>query len=341
MRRNHPGARNSLWPAATGRPEDPTQLVHTLQPLGADGRHRAPGQRQAFSHDRTPGHSDRPIGTRQPVDTGHAANAGQPASTRGRHAVMWNPAEAPTRSPIPQVPQAPSSQAPGSPAPVASAAGEPTTPGHGNALGFTSAGGWRPATATHLQAYDVVVLAGGAARRFGGADKVLLPVAGRPMLERVLAAGAGARTTVVVGPRRPLPVAVRWTREDPPGSGPLAALAAGLSLCEAPITTVLAADMPMLDETVVAALVEAASADDVDGAVLTDDTGEQQPLAAAYRRQALQDVLTTIGDPRDRPMRLLLRALRLATVPNPRAALDCDTPDDLFHADRVAEQRLS
>jgi molybdopterin-guanine dinucleotide biosynthesis protein A len=159
------------------------------------------------------------------------------------------------------------------------------------------------------------------------------------MLERVLAAGAGARMTVVVGPRRPLPAPVRWTREDPPGSGPLAALAAGLSLCEAPVTVVLAADMPMLDEAVVAALVEAASADDVDGAVLTDDTGHQQPLAAAYRRDALRDALTRIGDPRDRPVRLLLSALRLATVPNSRAALDCDTPDDLVHADRLAERR--
>ncbi|MFD2077450.1 molybdenum cofactor guanylyltransferase [Actinopolymorpha cephalotaxi] len=86
--------------------------------------------------------------------------------------------------------------------------------------------------AAHGAAYDVIVLAGGGARRFGGTDKVLLPVGGRTMLDRVLAACVGAASVTVVGPRRPvdpsLPVRPRWTREDPPGSGPLAAVAAGL-----------------------------------------------------------------------------------------------------------------
>ncbi|MBT2472738.1 NTP transferase domain-containing protein, partial [Streptomyces sp. ISL-66] len=51
--------------------------------------------------------------------------------------------------------------------------------------------------------YDAIVLAGGAARRLGGADKPGLLVGGRPLLDRVLDACADARTTVVVGGRRP------------------------------------------------------------------------------------------------------------------------------------------
>jgi molybdopterin-guanine dinucleotide biosynthesis protein A len=188
--------------------------------------------------------------------------------------------------------------------------------------------------------FDVIVLAGGTARRFGGADKVLLPVAGRPMLERVIGAGAAARAVVVVGPPRPLPSgvpAVRWTRERPAGSGPLAAVAAGLSLCTSPVVVVLAGDMPLLDPGVVRQLVQAAGGGaGVDGAVLVDAEGRRQPLAAAYDRDALRQALAAIGDPHDRPMRLLLDELRLATLPDPRAALDCDTPEKLEHADALA-----
>ncbi|MFB7377255.1 NTP transferase domain-containing protein, partial [Kitasatospora purpeofusca] len=51
--------------------------------------------------------------------------------------------------------------------------------------------------------YDVIVPAGGAARRLGGADKPALTVGETTLLDRVLAACAGAGTTVVVGPARP------------------------------------------------------------------------------------------------------------------------------------------
>jgi molybdopterin-guanine dinucleotide biosynthesis protein A len=188
-------------------------------------------------------------------------------------------------------------------------------------------------------AYDVVVLAGGSARRLGGIDKVLLPVAGRPLLERVVAAAGGGRTVTVVGPRRVMAgaeVPIQWVREDPPGSGPLAALAAGARDGAAPVVVVLAADMPFVDADVVARLVLAASADGMDGAVVVDGADRPQPLAAAYQRTALDEALTAIGDPADRPVRLLLPRLRLAHVPDPRAALDCDTADDLAAADRLA-----
>ncbi|MFJ7987675.1 DUF6457 domain-containing protein [Streptomyces sp. NPDC096351] len=76
--------------------------------------------------------------------------------------------------------------------------------------------------------HDAVVLAGGAARRLGGADKPGVRVGGRPLLDRVLAACRGAERTVVVGAPRPTVRPVHWTREDPPGGGPLAALDAGV-----------------------------------------------------------------------------------------------------------------
>ncbi|MGV9756153.1 NTP transferase domain-containing protein, partial [Streptomyces tricolor] len=48
--------------------------------------------------------------------------------------------------------------------------------------------------------YDAVVLAGGAARRLGGADKPGLRVGGRALLDRVLAAcGSWSRAVMAIG----------------------------------------------------------------------------------------------------------------------------------------------
>jgi len=77
--------------------------------------------------------------------------------------------------------------------------------------------------------FAAVILAGGGARRLSGVDKPAIEIAGRSLLDRAVASVAGADPVVVVGPRRALAVGVRWTREDPPGAGPLAALAAGLT----------------------------------------------------------------------------------------------------------------
>lgn len=67
-----------------------------------------------------------------------------------------------------------------------------------------------------------IVLTGGRASRLGGVDKARLAVAGRPMVEAVLgAARAVAGPVRTVGPGGD-------TREDPPHSGPVAGIAAGL-----------------------------------------------------------------------------------------------------------------
>ncbi|HMA46864.1 MAG TPA: NTP transferase domain-containing protein, partial [Frankiaceae bacterium] len=132
-----------------------------------------------------------------------------------------------------------------------------------------------------LPPYDAVVLAGGRARRLGGADKPALEVGGRPLLDRVLGAVADAARLVVVGPCRPTARAVRWAREEPPGGGPAAALAAGLPLVTAEVVAVLAADLPFLSAELVAALRRSAAG--ADGALLVDPGGRDQVLAGVWR----------------------------------------------------------
>ncbi|MGW2249423.1 molybdenum cofactor guanylyltransferase [Kitasatospora sp. NPDC001660] len=184
--------------------------------------------------------------------------------------------------------------------------------------------------------YDVIVPAGGAARRLGGADKPGLTVGESTLLDRVLAACAGARTTVVVGPARPTArTGVRWTREQPPGGGPVAAVAAGLDLVGDGTVLLLAADLPFLDrrtvERLVTALDDAGPA--VEAAVLVDAGGRDQPLAAAYRTAALRGALSALGDPSGLPLRRLTGGLaRLLVADTDNAAYDCDTWEDLEQA---------
>jgi molybdopterin-guanine dinucleotide biosynthesis protein A len=188
--------------------------------------------------------------------------------------------------------------------------------------------------------YDVIVLAGGEARRLGGADKPALLVAGRPLLDHVLAGCAGARRRIVVGPRRVCAYDVLWCREDPPGGGPVAGIAAGLAHAEEELVVVLAADMPFVG-TAVPALVAAVAGHE--GAVLVDATGRDQPLAGAYRRAALAARLAacaSAGGGRGVPMYRLVAGLDLARVPDSgEAGTDCDTWADVDRVRRLGAAR--
>ena len=193
-----------------------------------------------------------------------------------------------------------------------------------------------PAPGTAPAVYDAVVLAGGAARRLGGADKPGLRVGGRALLDRVLAACAGARTTVVVADPRPTARPVTWAREEPPGGGPLAALAAGLRHTTAEHVVVVSADLPFLAAPTVGRLTVALAASDADGVLLTDAGGRDQPLVAAYRASALRRGLTAVAGGRadltGLPLRRLTDGLRLTRVPDAVASFDCDTWDDIATA---------
>ncbi|WP_405554166.1 NTP transferase domain-containing protein [Streptomyces sp. NBC_01171] len=187
--------------------------------------------------------------------------------------------------------------------------------------------------------YDAVVLAGGGARRLGGADKPGVQVGGRALLDRVLAACVDAVTTVVVADPRATARPVRWAREEPAGGGPVAALDAGLRLTTAEYAVVLSADLPFLGADTVHRLLAALRDSDADGAMLTDDDGRDQPLVAAYRTASLRGALADLapehgehGGLTGLPLRRLTGALRLTRLTDPLASFDCDTWEDIAHA---------
>ncbi|MFF2775034.1 DUF6457 domain-containing protein [Streptomyces sp. NPDC058052] len=221
-------------------------------------------------------------------------------------------------------------------------------------------------------AYDAVVLAGGAARRLGGVDKPAVRVGGRALLDRVLAACAGARLTVVVGDPRPTVRPVRWTREQRAGTGPVAALDAGAEALRAAgpapapepasapasasapapepasapasapeVLLVLSADLPFLGEATVRRLLAALDAEpEAEAALLTDSDGRDQPLVAVYRTGPLRRELDALRHTHrgldHLPLRYVtggLRAVRVAAGPDePAASFDCDTWEDIATA---------
>ncbi|MBQ1060642.1 molybdenum cofactor guanylyltransferase [Micromonospora sp. C41] len=224
-----------------------------------------------------------------------------------------------------------------------------------------------------MTGYAAVVLAGGAARRMGGVDKPARPVGGRPMLHRVLAAVADADQRIVVGPSGPVPGGVRTTREEPPGGGPVAAIAAGLALLDPGTTTValLAADLPLLTAAAVTELrraldtpaaerehdraaererepaAERASTLPPRGptvalACYVDGDGRRQQLCAVWRlpalRAALDRLAATRGGTLDgAPVRGLLTGVAVREVSwsgsGPPPWFDCDTDEDVRRAE--------
>ena len=181
-------------------------------------------------------------------------------------------------------------------------------------------------------AWVAVVLAGGRGRRLGGIDKPALVIGNRSLLDTAIEACSESAQIVVVGPERPTSTAVRWTQESPAGSGPLAALSAGIGRVPADVAVVvvLAADLPAVDAATVGRLVAALDASNADVVTLTDEAGRVQPLLAAYRLPALRRALRAIGGAGGLPVGRLLDHLRLATIADHGgAAKDIDTPQDL------------
>jgi molybdopterin-guanine dinucleotide biosynthesis protein A len=179
--------------------------------------------------------------------------------------------------------------------------------------------------------FDAVILAGGAATRFGGVDKPALDLDGRPLLAHVLDAVAAAQRRVVVGPPRAAPRGVLLCRESPPGGGPVAALAAGIVHTSASSVVVLAADQPWIGPAVVR-LLAGLAAGKVEAAILVDRKGRLNPLAAAWRRSTLLAALAR-ESPSGRAMRQLLDGVPLVLITDEDGwSLDCDTQADLDRA---------
>jgi molybdopterin-guanine dinucleotide biosynthesis protein A len=194
-------------------------------------------------------------------------------------------------------------------------------------------------------AYAAIVLAGGVGERLGGVDKAALDVGGATLLDRAVEASRGAAVIVVVGPQRALPAGVLAVQEDPPGGGPVAAVAAGLraqaSSVAAGTAVVLACDMPLVDRPAVERLVgELADRPDLDAVLYVDSDGHRQFLAAAYRTARLTEAIAAAGAADGASMRSVVAGLTVAGIAaHSDLTLDCDTWDDVERTRQLLEER--
>ncbi|MEA5361375.1 NTP transferase domain-containing protein [Amycolatopsis sp., V23-08] len=172
--------------------------------------------------------------------------------------------------------------------------------------------------------YAGIVVAGRPARRPSGVDERAPAVGGKPLLARAIHALDGAERVIAVGPRRP-GFDVVWTREPVPGTGPVAALAAGLAFVPEDVeaVAVLAADQPGVRRSTVDRLVAAVGG--ADGAVLVDAAGARQWLLGVWRVAALRAALPE--DLANAALRRTLGALDIVDVPAEPG--ETDTPEDL------------
>ena len=184
-------------------------------------------------------------------------------------------------------------------------------------------------------AYDAIVLAGGRSTRMGDVDKLQVVVDGATLLTHALAAVADARRVVVVAPEGTagLPAGVVRVQEDPPFSGPAAAMGAGLRALgddAAEHVVVVAADVPRVGDAVDALLAGLAAHPDHDGVVARTSDGRRQPLLSAHRTPSLVAALAAHEPLADLSATRVTSALDLVELDlDDEVVADVDTPDDL------------
>ena len=194
-----------------------------------------------------------------------------------------------------------------------------------------------------------IVLAGGRASRFG-ADKLAVPVDGRPLLHHaILAAGTVCDEIVVVvghdAARPSLPagadVRIRLVRDAVADSGPLGGLAAGLAAARGRLAILVGGDQPSLSPEILAELLLWLERE-VDGppldAVALAEEGRVRPLPAALRIATVRPVVAALLDGETRCLVGVLERVRVGTIeperwrlidPGGTSLRDVDTPDDL------------
>ncbi len=176
-----------------------------------------------------------------------------------------------------------------------------------------------------------VVLCGGASSRFGS-DKTRARLGDATVLDHLLDALPRDWAVVCVGPQRPTRRAgLAWVREEPPGGGPVAGIAAALPLLDTAVTVLVAGDMPYAGRPA-AALARHLGEHPAHGAVAAADAdGRLQPLLAAFRTEALRSAVP--ARPAGTPARQLLDAATAFGIRVPTdASTDVDTPPDLERA---------
>ncbi|PTE23594.1 CTP--molybdopterin cytidylyltransferase [Cereibacter changlensis JA139] len=180
---------------------------------------------------------------------------------------------------------------------------------------------------------SILILAAGASSRMRGADKLLEPVEGVPLL-RLLAQRALAtevRVLVALPPDRPSRtvalegLAVERTTVAEAAEGMAAALRVGAAAVRGPLM-VLLGDLPEITTEDLQAMLKAGR--ETPEAILRATSAEGQPgHPILFPPALLPELMRLTGDTGARAL-LAGRPLRLIALPGRHATTDLDTPED-------------
>lgn len=178
-----------------------------------------------------------------------------------------------------------------------------------------------------------IVLAGGRSTRMGR-DKAQVVAHGERLIDRLLRQLPPQVVPVVVSPAE-LGISCPVVCEDPPHSGPVAGVAAGVAwiahthptISLVAVLAVDAPDSPLLIPQLADALRGAGP--QVDAVTVLAD-GYIQPLGVLWRLAALQAALARVDDFTKTPLKRLLRGANVITItPAGGIERDYDTPEEL------------
>ena len=185
---------------------------------------------------------------------------------------------------------------------------------------------------------SVILLTGGSSRRMGS-DKARLDFGGSTLLTFQLEQIPSEFPVVVVGePIDTLLIRpeITFTRENPAGAGPVAALASGLGLVTTPVIVLLAVDAPFA----LPRLLQRALDPNSHALIPREPSGKVQFLAGLYRSESLRRALEQLGSPTNKSMRELITHLQSIddlelSADESQDFIDIDTPQDLVSAQRI------
>ena len=177
---------------------------------------------------------------------------------------------------------------------------------------------------------NTIILTGGTSKRFGS-DKSEALINGKTLLQ-ILASGLS--DLIIVGPRTDIDAI--YVREEPIGTGPVAAIAAGMKEVDSELVAIFATDMPFSPKL----LPQLKSALIHDAALPLDSDGFIQPLAGVYRSDKLRNALKSLGTADNKSVKELIAKLQIDQVPlvETELLLDIDTESDLLKAIDLASR---
>jgi molybdenum cofactor guanylyltransferase len=155
-------------------------------------------------------------------------------------------------------------------------------------------------TATPVHEITAVILAGGKARRMDGADKGLITLQGRPMVDYIISALRPQAGDIIINANRNreqysafgLPVVADMLGDY---FGPLVGMATGMHTTDKPYIVTTPCDSPFIPDTLVETLYRTLEDQQADISVAHDGT-RMQPVFALLRCELLPGLLAYLNE---------------------------------------------